>query len=155
MNRGLPGGAVGAALAVMAVKSGRLTPHPTYGAIPKAVGMGLLGFFSGRFSYANVCVDRVLHQAPESVLAQRIRKQRGITSPYDDETAPGSLGGSSMAPEGSGYPSSRSDFPSSRASPALSNLPASVPSALPESDPNYAPPSKMRRKNKYGDDVFD
>lgn len=147
MNRGLPGGAFGAALAVLAVKAGRLTSHPTYGAFPKALGLGLLGFFVGRFSYASVCVDRVLQQAPESGLAQRIRKQRGLSSPFDDESGSSPMVRSSRDSDLSGY--------SSGEDPLVRIPPTVPPSSLPESDPSYAPPSKMRRKNKYGDDVYD
>jgi hypothetical protein len=42
------------------------------------VGASILGYFVGKFSYADTCADKFLVEAPNSNIAQAIRKRRGI-----------------------------------------------------------------------------
>jgi hypothetical protein len=42
------------------------------------VGASILGYFVGKFSYADTCADKFLVEAPHSNIAQAIRKRRGI-----------------------------------------------------------------------------
>jgi hypothetical protein len=42
------------------------------------VGASILGYFVGKFSYADTCADKFLVEAPNSNIAQAVRRRRGI-----------------------------------------------------------------------------
>ncbi len=42
------------------------------------MGASILGYFVGKFSYADTCADKFLVEAPNSNIAQAIRRRRGI-----------------------------------------------------------------------------
>ncbi|XP_013069926.2 OCIA domain-containing protein 1-like isoform X1 [Biomphalaria glabrata] len=67
------------------VKTGKWTPHPKFGAIPKMIITGGFGYFTGKLSYLPTCQKKILEQIPNSNLAAAIRKSRGLSSP-DGET---------------------------------------------------------------------
>lgn len=64
--RAIPMGMVGAIIGYMGSKSGPLM-STKFGYKPAVIGLGLVGYFMGRFSYSKVCFDRAL-QVPNGTL---------------------------------------------------------------------------------------
>jgi len=64
--------------AQLAVKQGLLKPNPRFGGSPKMVLGGLVGYFVGKMSYAEVCADKFVEKAPHGNLTAMIRKRRGL-----------------------------------------------------------------------------
>ena len=60
--RSLPLSGLLAAGAHLGVQRGLLRPSPSYGARPKVVLGVLVGYFAGKFSYADACADKFLVQ---------------------------------------------------------------------------------------------
>eukprot|EP00088_Acartia_fossae_P053234 TRINITY_DN6046_c0_g1_i4.p1 TRINITY_DN6046_c0_g1~~TRINITY_DN6046_c0_g1_i4.p1 ORF type:complete len:307 (+),score=63.51 TRINITY_DN6046_c0_g1_i4:32-922(+) len=65
-----------------------LKPSLRYGATPKMVLFGTLGYFLGKFTYVNVCAEKFLNKAPRSAIASAIRQRRGMPplEPVDEPT---------------------------------------------------------------------
>lgn len=66
------------------VRTGKITPSPRFGAFPKTMGGVMVGYFLGKFSYANECKEMVLTRVPDSNLAEQIRKSSGIPLRHPD-----------------------------------------------------------------------
>ena len=62
-----------AMLAGVGVQNGYLSPSPKYGNRPKVILGSIIGYFLGKFSYANTCADKFLVEAPDSHIADMIR----------------------------------------------------------------------------------
>merc|ERR1712106_1221715 len=74
-----------AAAAHLGVMRGVLKPHPSWGARPKVILGGLIGYFLGKFSYVDVCAEKFLIEAPDSNIAEAIRTGRGLASRRQEE----------------------------------------------------------------------
>ncbi|KAH9519838.1 OCIA domain-containing protein 1, partial [Bulinus truncatus] len=70
------------------VKSGRWTPHPKFGTLPKMIIAGGFGYFTGKLSYLSTCQQKVLQQIPNSNLAAAIRKSKGLPPLESDQVSP-------------------------------------------------------------------
>jgi len=67
--------------AMYAGKMGYLAAHPKYGPWPKTVLAAAVGYFAGKISYASVCQDKFVQEAPNSNIGRTIRKRRGEVLP--------------------------------------------------------------------------
>jgi len=76
--RCLPMSAILGATAHLLVKSGSLLPNARYGSVPKVILGTFTGYFLGKVSYANICADKFLAEAPNSEIAQLVRQRRGL-----------------------------------------------------------------------------
>jgi len=83
--RSVPLSAGLAAAAHLGVMRGVLKPHPSWGARPKVILGGLIGYFLGKFSYVDVCAEKFLIEAPDSNIAEAIRTRRGLASRRQEE----------------------------------------------------------------------
>ncbi|RUS89185.1 hypothetical protein EGW08_003064 [Elysia chlorotica] len=63
------------------VRSGYWSAHPRFGAFPKMIITGGVGYFIGKIMYLPVCQQKILEQLPHSNLANAIRKSKGIPQP--------------------------------------------------------------------------
>ena len=176
--RSLPGAALFGFLARSAVQTGALRGHPTYGATPKMVVGGILGFFAGKLSYVTACREKFLTEAPDSNIAQAIRAaaqglpppgweepaephqaQQAQQSPvYQNEASPtfgqqpGQLGGYDELRRRNREPGQSQPFQPLTIPPDTAQ-PAQL---APPTQPDY-PASKLRpaKQNKYGDEGFE
>ncbi|XP_044752482.1 OCIA domain-containing protein 1 [Coccinella septempunctata] len=57
------------------VKTGYLKPSPRFGATPKIIIAGLVGYFLGKISYQAKCVERLM-QLPNSPIAEMLKKRK-------------------------------------------------------------------------------
>ena len=71
--------------AYSAVRVGYLRPSPRFGPVPKVILAGILGHIAGKFSYTTACADKFLAQAPDSNIAEAIRRRRGLPPRSQDE----------------------------------------------------------------------
>ena len=173
--RSLPGTVLFGFLARSAVQTGMLRGNPTYGATPKMVVGGILGFFAGKLSYVAACREKFLTEAPDSNIAQAIRAAaQGLPPPGWEEPAepqqaqqaqqspvyqnqasptfgqqPGLLGGYDELRRRNREAGQNQPFQQ------LNLPPDPTPPALP-AQPDY-PASKLRpaKQNKYGDEGFE
>jgi len=76
--RSLPLSGLLAAGTHFAVQQGIMRPNPNYGARPKVILGVIVGYFLGKFSYADACADKFLVQAPDSDIAEAVRERRGL-----------------------------------------------------------------------------
>lgn len=76
--RCLPMSAMLGATAHLLVKSGSLLPNARYGSVPKVLFGTFTGYFLGKVSYANICADKFLAEAPNSEIARLVRQRRGL-----------------------------------------------------------------------------
>jgi len=74
--RCLPFGAFMGTGTYFAVKAGYLSPSTRYGALPKVFAAVTVGYFLGKFSYQQRCVEKLM-ALPNSQLAEQLRRQRG------------------------------------------------------------------------------
>jgi len=88
--RSLPIGTVLATTAHILVQQGMLKPSTRYGSRPKAFLGLLLGYFFGKFSYATICEDKFLTDAPDSKIAAMVRARRGLPPREGDSSTVGS-----------------------------------------------------------------
>jgi len=58
---------------------GYIAGSPRFGVAPKVIIAGLTGYFVGKFSYQQKCVDKIM-QLPNSPLGEMLRKQRAQRS---------------------------------------------------------------------------
>ncbi|KAK3774681.1 hypothetical protein RRG08_035107 [Elysia crispata] len=63
------------------VRSGYWSAHPRFGAFPKMIITGGIGYFIGKIMYLPVCQQKILEKLPHSNLANAIRKSKGIPQP--------------------------------------------------------------------------
>ncbi|GFR89889.1 OCIA domain-containing protein 1-like Protein [Elysia marginata] len=63
------------------VRSGYWNSHPRYGAFPKMIITGGVGYFIGKIMYLPKCQQKILEKLPNSNLANAIRKSKGIPQP--------------------------------------------------------------------------
>ncbi|GFO17910.1 ocia domain-containing protein 1 [Plakobranchus ocellatus] len=63
------------------VRMGYWSPHPRFGAFPKMIITGGVGYFIGKIMYLPVCQRKILEKIPHSNLANAIRKSKGIPQP--------------------------------------------------------------------------
>lgn len=63
------------------VSSGYWNAHPRFGAIPKMIITGGIGYFIGKILYLPKCQQKILEKLPDSNLANAIRKSKGIPQP--------------------------------------------------------------------------
>jgi len=85
--RSLPLSGLLAAGAHFACKQGILRPNPNYGARPKVILGVIVGYFVGKFSYADACADKFLVQAPDSDIAEAVRQRRGLPLKHPERAA--------------------------------------------------------------------
>ena len=181
-QRALPLAVLGGTSAMMAVHRGLLNPHPRFGATPKAVLIGGFMYFVGKFSYSNICADKILNEIPDSNLANAIRLRRGLPVREQDPSQQAHLqqqttsqdeiflpsGSGESAPSSNSYEALRKQHREGYSTsmgqpqprfPAASPMQPPPPSQpeISQQDPNYAPPSKLRKRtvNKYGDEGFE
>jgi len=60
------------------VERGILKPSLRYGSKPKVAIASFLGYFFGKFSYAEACANKFLSKAPRSEISDAIRARRGL-----------------------------------------------------------------------------
>ena len=179
MYRGVPGSLLGGFLAYTAVQRGMLRPHATYGPGPKIAVFGIIGFFVGRFSYANECARKFLEQAPDSNIGRTIREAkegRSRQGPGQGMESRQQINQQILQQhqqqqqQPTEVPTSASSYDELRnrsrgiAAPPPPRQNENTSGAFDLSPPASsggdsamdAPPSKMRRRvNKYGDEVYD
>ena len=63
---------------VAGANRGLIAPSPRFGLAPKILLAGATAYFMGKFSYAQKCADKFLIEAPDSNIAEAIRKRRGM-----------------------------------------------------------------------------
>jgi len=101
--RSLPVASVLSATAHILVKQGIMKPNLRYGTAPKAMLGAIIGYFIGKFSYAETCADKFLVQAPRSKIAEVVRVRRGLPpleiDPTEEQGEQYSLGMPTTAPE--------------------------------------------------------
>lgn len=181
--RSLPLGALLASFTHVAIMRGMMKPNPRFGTGPKVIAASILGYFVGKFTYADKCADKFLIEAPHSQIAQAIRLRRGIPplenidgvesapvsdseqpaagqsfpSPYTQETEP-------VPPLAPSYDQLRrrnreqgGGFVVPQPSPAVAPLPPSPPpyQQPPDSSSLYRPMPVPKGGNKYGDEGFE
>lgn len=59
----------------LAVQKGILKPTGTYGAFPKVMLAGVVGYFLGKFSYQQKCAEKIM-RLPNSRLAEALRRRK-------------------------------------------------------------------------------
>ena len=82
--RSLPLSVVLGSATIYAVKTGLLSASQRFGHWPKSMLGALVGYFVGKVSYASVCQEKFLKEAPNSELGRTIRKARGEIVPESD-----------------------------------------------------------------------
>ncbi|XP_059140170.1 OCIA domain-containing protein 2-like isoform X2 [Physella acuta] len=80
-KRALPASVGAMAATFLMVKSGRWSAHPKYGSLFKVINAGFVGHFIGKVSYLPECQQKILTKLPNSDLAARIRKSKGLPDP--------------------------------------------------------------------------
>jgi len=85
--RSLPLSGLLAAGTHFAVQQGIMRPNPNYGARPKVILGVIVGYFVGKFSYADACADKFLVQAPDSDIAEAVRQRRGLPLRHPERAA--------------------------------------------------------------------
>jgi len=73
--------------ALYAVKTGLISASQRWGPWPKVVIGVCVGYIAGKVSYANVCKEKFLREAPNSAFAQAIRKSQGEVVPESEADA--------------------------------------------------------------------
>lgn len=86
--RSLPISAFLGAGALVGVRTGYLRPGANYGAAPKVIMASIIGYFVGKFSYANACADKFLSQAPDCSISDGIRLRRGLPAREHSDSEP-------------------------------------------------------------------
>jgi len=181
--RSLPLSGILAGAAHMAVQSGLLKPHASWGSRPKVILGTVLGYFLGKASYADACADKFLVEAPDTNIAEAIRVRRGV-APRDkpppdvdqqlyQQSPPPVYPGDGQGDQQqlSGYEEMRRrnrdqtpgapppTFPPLNQQPppiyggGAPYLPLNVPPPLSEATPDL--PKRKVRVNQYGDEVYD
>ena len=79
--RSLPLSAVLGAGTMYAVKAGMLSASQKGGPWPKAIFAATIGYVAGKMSYASVCQEKFVREAPDSSIGRAIRKARGEDVP--------------------------------------------------------------------------
>merc|ERR1711874_56290 len=54
---------------------------------PKVILGVIVGYFVGKFSYADACADKFLVQAPDSDIAEAVRQRRGLPLRHPERAA--------------------------------------------------------------------
>jgi hypothetical protein len=77
-TRSLPLSLIMGGCVMMGARSGRIPVGEKYGHWPKTVGAVAFGYIFGKASYIEPCREKFLAQAPNSMIAQAIRRDRGL-----------------------------------------------------------------------------
>lgn len=93
--RSLPLSVAQGAVAHVLVEKEILKPSLRYGSKPKVALAVFVGYFIGKFSYADICADKFINKAPRSKIADAIRTRRGLPplEPTETETNGPDYGG--------------------------------------------------------------
>ncbi|XP_047115554.1 OCIA domain-containing protein 1 [Schistocerca piceifrons] len=74
-QRSLPFATILGGTTYLAVKSGYFKAHPRFGATPKVIVAGLLGYFVGKVSYQSRCAEKLM-QLPNSRIGEALRQRK-------------------------------------------------------------------------------
>merc|ERR1719285_410210 len=87
-QRCVPFGTILGGATYVAIKTGSLSGHPKYGAIPKVAGAMLIGYFLGKYSYHTKCTEKFM-ALPNSKIGLMLRARRdGVSPDFDVPTGP-------------------------------------------------------------------